>query len=59
MKPEPLPVGARKDLKKYCAFHEMACHHTSECKALKEQIEDLVRDDRLNEWVASESTKAP
>lgn len=52
VKPAPLPVGARKDMKKYCDFHEDNCHDTSECRALKDQIEELIKAGKLAEWIA-------
>lgn len=48
-KPASLPVRARKDLKKYCDFHEDNCHDSPECRSLKDQIEDLIKDGKLTE----------
>ncbi|XP_074336451.1 uncharacterized protein LOC141673597 [Apium graveolens] len=50
-KPPKMNRFGTKDTKKYYAFHEQTGHETADCWQLKEQIEDLIRNDKLNEWV--------
>nr|XP_017225259.1 PREDICTED: uncharacterized protein LOC108201488 [Daucus carota subsp. sativus] len=50
-RPQPIPQHIAKDKKKYCDFHESAGHSTSECRHLKEEIEYLLKEGYLTEWV--------
>ncbi|XP_074374821.1 uncharacterized protein LOC141715244 [Apium graveolens] len=56
-KPPKMNRFGTKDTKKYCAFHEQTGHETADCWQLKEQIEDLIRNDKLTEWVVREVKK--
>ena len=35
------------DKKKYCRFHKDHDHYTDDCRDLKEQIEELIRKEKL------------
>ena len=50
------PPG-RKDLARYCAFHDTHGHDTADCSHLKDRIEDLIRQGLLTEFVAQEAKK--
>ncbi|XP_074328326.1 uncharacterized protein LOC141666231 [Apium graveolens] len=41
----------RRDKKKYCEYHESAGHDTHECRHLKDEIEELIKDGYLGEWI--------
>ena len=56
-KPPPLSRFATRDTRKYCDFHEQTGHETADCWQLKEQIEDLIRNGKLTEWVVREVKK--
>lgn len=53
-KPTPLSANQSKDKKKCCAYHESHGHDTHECRHLKEEIEKLIHDGKLTEWVVRE-----
>nr|XP_017228021.1 PREDICTED: uncharacterized protein LOC108203549 [Daucus carota subsp. sativus] len=50
-KPQPIPYNVARDKKKYCDFHESAGHNTTDCRHLKEEIEELLRAGYLTKWV--------
>lgn len=54
--PRTGPPG-KKDLAKYCAFHDANGHETAECRHLKDHVEDLIRKGYLTEFVATEAKK--
>ncbi|KAL1815684.1 hypothetical protein ACET3Z_018258 [Daucus carota] len=53
-KPNPLTPTQVKDKKKFCAYHESHGHDTHECRQLKEEIEQLIRNGKLTDWVVRE-----
>ncbi|XP_031286764.1 uncharacterized protein LOC116145447 [Pistacia vera] len=50
--PEPIknPPSARKS-KTYCRYHRDNGHHVDECQALKQAIEDLIKQGHFKEYV--------
>ena len=50
--PRPLqsPSDAR-DKRKYCLFHKDHGHYTEDCRDLKEQIKELIRKGKLQQYV--------
>ena len=40
-----------RDKRKYCRFHKDHGHYTEDCKDLKEQIEELIRRGKLQQYV--------
>ncbi|XP_030925415.1 uncharacterized protein LOC115952388 [Quercus lobata] len=50
--PRPLhsALGLR-DKRKYCRFHKDHGHYTEDCKDLKEQIEELIRNGKLQQYI--------
>ena len=50
--PRPLhsPPSVR-DKRKYCHFHKDHGHYTEDCRDLKEQIEGLIRKEKLQQYV--------
>ena len=50
-KPEPLTPFQSRDRKKYCEYHESTGHDTHECRHLKDEIEALIKEGYLTEWV--------
>ncbi|KAK1356083.1 hypothetical protein POM88_049339 [Heracleum sosnowskyi] len=55
--PAPLSRAAMKDNGKYCAYHESQGHYTHACRQLKEEIEKLIREGKLTEWVVKKVKK--
>ncbi|XP_074328488.1 uncharacterized protein LOC141666400 [Apium graveolens] len=55
-KATPLTDYNKRDTSKYCAYHEAtgAGHDTADCKKLKDEIETLIRQGKLTEWVVKE-----
>ena len=49
-KPISTPVE-RKDKNKYSRFHQDHEHHTDECRHLKDQVETLIRQGKLQKYV--------
>ena len=50
----PTPITklpSRRDRGRYCKFHGTHGHTTNECRDLKTQVENLVRNRYLNEFV--------
>ncbi|XP_074377457.1 uncharacterized protein LOC141718978 [Apium graveolens] len=56
-KPEALSSWQSKDKKKYCEYHESSGHNTHECQHLKDEIEALIKEGYLGEWVVKEVRK--
>ncbi|KAK1389694.1 hypothetical protein POM88_017872 [Heracleum sosnowskyi] len=56
-KPTPLSRSATKDKGRYCAYHESHGHHTYACRQLKEDIEKLIKEGQLTDWVVKEVKK--
>ena len=46
-----IKLPSRRDRGRYCKFHGTHGHTTAECKDLKTQVEDLVRNRYLNEFI--------
>ena len=44
---------------KYCHFHRDHSHDTSECYDLKQQIEALIRQGKLQQFIIKERTYPP
>lgn len=57
MRPPLLAKAQMKDIKRFCTYHESPGHYTHECRQLKEEIESLIRDGKLEEWVVREVRK--
>ncbi|XP_074337352.1 uncharacterized protein LOC141674544 [Apium graveolens] len=53
-KPEALSSWQSKDKKKYYEYHESSEHNTHECRQLKDEIEALIKEGYLGEWVVKE-----
>ncbi|XP_074351902.1 uncharacterized protein LOC141691053 [Apium graveolens] len=53
-KASPLTDYNKRDTSKYCAYHEATGHDTSDCRQLKDEIETLIRQGKLTEWVVKE-----
>ena len=50
--PKLLITSSRKrDSKKYCRFHKDHDHYTDECRDLKEQIEELIQQGKLQKFI--------
>ena len=50
----PRPIHALvevRDKSKYCKFHQDHGHHTDECRHLKDQLETLIRQEKLQKFV--------
>ncbi|XP_074336593.1 uncharacterized protein LOC141673751 [Apium graveolens] len=56
-KPEALSSWQSKDKKKYCEYHESSGHNMHECRHLKDEIEALIKEGCLGEWVVKEVRK--
>ncbi|KAK1380894.1 hypothetical protein POM88_027638 [Heracleum sosnowskyi] len=56
-KPSRTGPPGRKDLARYCAFHDANGHETADCRHLKDHIEELIRKGFLTEFVAQEAKK--
>ncbi|XP_074342058.1 uncharacterized protein LOC141679458 [Apium graveolens] len=50
----PLTDYNKRDNSKYCAYHEDTGHDTTDCRQLKDEIETLIRQGKLTEWVVKE-----
>ncbi|XP_074347295.1 uncharacterized protein LOC141686137 [Apium graveolens] len=53
-KPEALSSWQSKDKKKYYEYHESSRQNTYECWKLKDEIEALIKEGYLGEWVVKE-----
>ena len=52
--PRPLRGNpAKRNPNKYCRYHREQGHDTNDCWDLKDAVEDLMRDDRLQEYKAN------
>ena len=50
--PRPLHSSPNiRDKNKYCRFHKDHSHYTEDCWDLKEQIEELIRKEKLQKYV--------
>ncbi|XP_050280548.1 uncharacterized protein LOC126721541 [Quercus robur] len=50
--PKPLhSAPGLRDKRKYCRFHKDHGHYTEDCRDLKEQIEELIRNGKLQQYV--------
>ncbi|XP_030925477.1 uncharacterized protein LOC115952442 [Quercus lobata] len=50
--PRPLHSSSNlRDKRKYCRFHKDHGHYTEDCRDLKEQIEELIRNGKLQQYV--------
>ena len=50
----PKPISTlveRRDKSKYCRFHQDHGHYTDECRHLKDQVETLIRQGKLQKYV--------
>ncbi|XP_074375294.1 uncharacterized protein LOC141717076 [Apium graveolens] len=56
-KATPLTDYNKRDTSKYCAYHEATGHDTADCRQLKDEIETLIRQGKLTEWVVKEVRK--
>ncbi|XP_063948134.1 uncharacterized protein LOC108216938 [Daucus carota subsp. sativus] len=54
-RPAPLNSWQAKNKDKYCEYHESTEHDTHECRQLKEEIESLIKEGHLNEWIVREA----
>ena len=53
--PRPLRSSPNmRDKRKYCRFHKDHGHYTEDCRDLKEQIEELIRRGKLQQYVKRE-----
>ncbi|XP_074335980.1 uncharacterized protein LOC141673146 [Apium graveolens] len=50
-KPDHLTSSQSRDKKKYCEYHESTGQDTHECRHLKDEIEELIKDGYLGEWI--------
>ncbi|XP_074322938.1 uncharacterized protein LOC141659904 [Apium graveolens] len=53
-KATPLTDYNKRDTLRYCAYHEATGHDTADCRQLKDEIETLIRQGKLTEWVVKE-----
>lgn len=53
----PLNDYNKRVTSKYCAYHESTGHDTADCRQLKDEIETLIRQGKLTEWVVKEVRK--
>ncbi|XP_074352696.1 uncharacterized protein LOC141691843 [Apium graveolens] len=53
-KATPLTDYNKRDTSKYCAYHEATEHDTADCRQLKDEIETLIRQGKLTEWIIKE-----
>ncbi|XP_024017308.1 uncharacterized protein LOC112090382 [Morus notabilis] len=52
-RPEPMKSDPnRRNQKKFCRFHGEVGHHTNDCADLKDEIERIIREGRLQEFSA-------
>ena len=56
-KPTPLSYQQERNKKKYCAYHESYKNNTYDYRLLKEEIESLIKEGKLIEWVVREVKK--
>ncbi|XP_030945784.1 uncharacterized protein LOC115970265 [Quercus lobata] len=50
--PRPLhSVPGLRDKRKYCRFHKDHGHYTEDCRDLKEQIKELIRNGKLQQYI--------
>lgn len=56
-KPSPLSQWKSRDNKRYCEYHESSGHNTYECRQLNDEIEDLIKEGYLGEYIVKEVKK--
>ena len=56
-KAAPMTTYQARDKRRYCAYHESSGHSTHECHQLKDEIESLIREGKLTDWVVREVKK--
>ncbi|XP_074342571.1 uncharacterized protein LOC141680172 [Apium graveolens] len=56
-KATPLTDYNKRDTSKYYAYHEATGHDTADCRQLRDEIETLIRQGKLTEWVVKEVRK--
>jgi hypothetical protein len=52
-------LAKKRSWTKYCQFHHNCEHDTNECFLLKEQIETLIKHERLLRFVADQQQARP
>lgn len=58
-RPPPLSFNAAKDKRRYCDYHESTGHNTHDCRQLKDEIESLIKDGYLMDWVKKHRVDHP
>ncbi|MCH88341.1 hypothetical protein A2U01_0009225, partial [Trifolium medium] len=53
--PKELRENSRTEKGKFCKYHKSAGHETEDCIQLKEAIEDLIKQGKLNEYTVERS----
>ncbi|XP_074352772.1 uncharacterized protein LOC141691921 [Apium graveolens] len=56
-KAAPLTDYNKRDISKYCGYHDATGHDTADCRQLRDEIETLIRQGKLTEWVIKEVRK--
>ncbi|XP_052180226.1 uncharacterized protein LOC127793516 [Diospyros lotus] len=57
-KPNPIRTNKFRNKDKLCAYHNEAGHNTSECWALRDAIEDLIRRGQLRDYVVQPTNQS-
>ena len=59
-RPNPIRTPIKfRNKEKYCAYHNEVGHDTSECWALRDAIEDLIKRGRLRDYVVRLTNQPP
>ncbi|XP_052209253.1 uncharacterized protein LOC127812767 [Diospyros lotus] len=59
-RPNPIKTPNKfRNREKFCAYHNEVGHDTSECYALKDAIEELIRRGRLQDYVVRPANQPP
>ena len=48
----------KRDRSKYCDLHKVHGHTTDECKALKYEVDELIKQGRLRQFVSGRNDKS-